>query len=239
MIDDLESNMQADGKESTSDKFTMIQSKLPETQQNINILSMSTSKKYLYLLTDKGEILCINSKTLEPLQQSFSISSSNNISNSFKENFTKIWTDRAGNHNIIRYKGRIYYFNILCNTGIELPSFKNIEICAVGFDDGNEKTKSTGKFLVADYDNNIYECDIQLGKKSNDDYKVIESIKKITTLIFRDWDIEEDEDIPENRKLKLDERIYGLKLFKTTKPKEELSINDKIYYIICVTKTKF
>ena len=239
MIDDLESNMQADGKESTSDKFTMIQSKLPGAQQNINILSMSTSKKYLYLLTDKGEILCINSKTLEPLQQSFSISSSNNISNSFKENFTKIWTDRAGNHNIIRYKGRIYYFNILCNTGIELPSFKNIEICAVGFDDGNEKTKSTGKFLVADYDNNIYECDIQLGKKSNDDYKVIESIKKITTLIFRDWDIEEDEDIPENRKLKLDERIYGLKLFKTTKPKEELSINDKIYYIICVTKTKF
>lgn len=71
MIDDLESNMQIDNIESTSDKFPMIQSKLPGAQQDINILSMSTSKKNLYLVTDRGEILCIDSKTLTPIQQSF------------------------------------------------------------------------------------------------------------------------------------------------------------------------
>ena len=63
MIDDFESNMQTENIESTSNKFQISQSDLPGDQQDINILSMSTSKKYLYLLTEKGEILCIESVT--------------------------------------------------------------------------------------------------------------------------------------------------------------------------------
>ena len=120
MIDDLESNMQTDNIESTSDKFPMSQCNLPGTE-SINILSMSASKKYIYLITDKGELLCMESKTLNPIQQSFSIQSSHHSdSSSFKENLSKIWTDRAGNHSIIRYKGKIFYFNILSNTSKEL-----------------------------------------------------------------------------------------------------------------------
>ena len=104
MIDDLESNMQIDNTENTSNKFQIVQSSLPGVQQDINIITMSTSKKYLYLLTEKGEILCIESKTLNPVQQSFSIGQSKNRSSiAFKENFNKIWTDREGNHNIIRF----------------------------------------------------------------------------------------------------------------------------------------
>ena len=64
---------------------------------------MSSSKKYLYLVTDNSEILCMESKNLNPIQQSFSITSpSNSDSAPFKEKITKIWTDREGNHNIIR-----------------------------------------------------------------------------------------------------------------------------------------
>ena len=37
---------------------------------------------------------------------------SSKLTQKFKENFTKIWTDREGNHNIIRYGGKIFYFNI-------------------------------------------------------------------------------------------------------------------------------
>ena len=236
MIDDLESNMQTDNNDENSHKFPMSQSRLPGDQQNI--ITMSASKKFLYLITDKGELLYIDSKTLNPIQQSFSISSSNNNINTFKENLTKIWSDREGNHNIIRYRGKIYYFNILLKAVKELECFKNIEICAVGFNDRNESQKSTGIFLAADYNNNIYECQIQLEKKGKEDYKIIDDIKKITTLLFCDWDTDEDDDIFEP-KSKKDERIYGIKFFKTTKPKEERSINDNIYFIICATRTRF
>ena len=238
MIDDLESNMQTDNIESTSDKFPMSQCNLPGTE-NINILSMSASKKYIYLITDKGELLCMESKTLNPIQQSFSIHSSHHSdSSSFKENFTKIWTDRAGNHSIIRYRGKIFYFNILSSTSKELESFRNVEICAVGFNDKNDNPKSTGIFLAADYNNNIYECKINLEKKGNEDYKILEDKKKLTTLVFKDWDTEEDEEYSEPKKVRY-ERIYGIRFIYTTKPKEQITPNENIYYIIFATKTKF
>ena len=234
MIDDFESNMQTENIESTSNKFQISQSDLPGDQQDINILSMSTSKKYLYLLTEKGEILCIESKTLKPFQQSFSIRPNSKSFNNFKENFNKIWTDRSGNHNIIRFSGKIFYFNILCNAGKELECFNNIEICAVGFDEANENPLSTGKFLAADYNNNIYECLIEIDKNAKPENKVIGKKKKLTKLSFDDWDTEEDEEFSEPKKIRY-ERIYGIKFFKTTKLKENKSNS---YYIIFATRTK-
>ena len=237
MIDDLESIIHTDEVENISDKFPMKQLKVPGTQQDINILCISCSKKFIYLITDRGELTYIDSKTLEPIQQSFSIiSSNNNNSNEFKENFTKIWTDREGNHNVIRYKGNLYYFNTLCNAVKEIECFKNIEICAVGFDDNNKNKKSTGLFLASDYYNNIYECEIQIDEKSKGN--IIGRIEKLATLNFVDWDAEEEEESWEPKK-KNHERIYGIKFFKTTKPKKDLTSNDDIYYIICATRTKF
>ena len=237
MIDNLGSDMQrqTNNIKSSSIKFPISQCDIPGNENDINILSMSCSKKYLYLVTDKTEILCLESKTLNPVQQSFSITSSPSPNSPFKENFTKIWTDREGNHNIIRYKGKIYYFNLLINEAKELESFKNIEICAIGFDDKNQNDKSTGLFLAADYNNNIYECQINLEKKSNDDYKIIATKKKLTQLVFKDWDTLEEEEYSEPRKINY-ERIYGIKFVKTTKLK--IKPNDNIYYIIFVTKTK-
>ena len=237
MLDDLESIIHTDEVENISDKFPMKQLKVPGIQPDINILCISNSKKFIYLITDSGELLFMDSKTLEPIQQSFSITSSNNnISSQFKENFTKIWTDREGNHNIIRYGGKIFYFNILCKAVKEIECFQNLEICAVGFDDSNTNIKSTGLFLASDYDNNIYECEIQLDEKSNG--KIIESIQKLTTLQLVDWNSEDDEEYWEPKRIKY-ERIYGIKFFKTTKPKKDLSSNDDIYYIICATRTRF
>ena len=57
MIDDLESNMQTNNNESNSDKFPMSKCELPGSQQSVNILSMSSSKKYLYLVTENSEII--------------------------------------------------------------------------------------------------------------------------------------------------------------------------------------
>ena len=239
MIDDLDSNMVENNNiESTSDKFPMKKCQLPSTLQNINILCMSCSKKYIYIITNSGEIICLESDTLNPINESFTIDSSGFIgSKTFKENITKIWTDRAGNHNIIRYNNKIFYFNMLCKKVKELKQFKNIEICALGFDDGNKNPESTGFFLAADYNNNIYECQVLLEKKSSGEYKVKSGIKKLTTLVFDDWDTEEDEEYSEPKRKKY-ERIYGIKFFKNKKIAETLTLNDSVYYIICATKTK-
>ena len=75
MLDDLESNiLQEDKVESTSNKFALNRFNLPLSQQNVNILSMSTSKKYIYLVTDRSELLRIESDTLKPIQQAYTIS---------------------------------------------------------------------------------------------------------------------------------------------------------------------
>jgi len=243
MIDDFESNMQTNNIESDFDKFPMSKCELPGNQQSVNILSMSSSKKYLYLVTENSEILCMDSKTLNPIQNAFSIpNSSNSKSVPFKEKLTKIWTDREGNHSIIRYNNKIYYFNISLNQAKELESFKNTEICAVGFNDKNQNANSTGLFLAADYNNNIYECEINIEKKIDEKKKTEENIlvdnkKKLTTLVFKDWDTEEDEEYSEP-KAAIYEHIYGIRFVKTTKLSGEIGPNDNVYYIMFVTKTK-
>ena len=197
-MEDIFSNILKDDKIDkiqNNHQFPIKECRVPGEYQYINILSISVSKKYIYLIEEHGELLFLDSKTLNPFQFSFKISSFNNTYNpKFKENFTKIWTDREGNHNIIRYKGKIYYFNILNNKVEELKSLKNIEICAVGFDDTNENQNSTGIFLFADYNNNIYECEIKLEKQRNGDYKILEYFKKLTTLVFKNWDTEDDDE---------------------------------------------
>ena len=220
-------------------RYQMEKCEAPGEKQNINILAISVSKKYIYLIVESlkcVELLYMDSKTLNPIQNSFFISP---YYHTFKGNFTKIWSDRAGNHNIIRYKEKIYYFNILINKVEELKSFKNIEICAVGFDDRNENPKSTGSFLAADCNNNIYECNIQLEKKRKGDYQISEYFKKLTTLVFEDWDTEEeDEDDCFKQKKGNKDRIYGIQFINTKKKKEEIWKNENSCYIIFATKTK-
>ena len=173
MINDLESNiMKIENTESTSDKFPLKRINFPALQDNSNILCMSSSKKNIFLITDRAELLLIESKTLNPIRQSYSIipeqtSTPSGPSSKFKENITKIWTDRAGNHCIIRFSGKIYYFNSSFTNIKELNIFKSIEITAIGFDDNNNNPLQTGNFLAADYNNNIYECSITIEKKRN------------------------------------------------------------------------
>lgn len=239
MIDDLESNiMKEDNIESTSNKFSLKRFDLPFSQQNINILSMSVSKKFIFLITENSELLRIESDTLKPIHQAYSIESSSIVGeNIFQENITKIWTDREGNHSIIRYNDKIYYFNSLGSVVKELNSFKKIEVCAVGFDDRNKSPEKTESFLVTDYYNNIYESRINIDKiDSNGDYQIKDTLEKITTLNFTNWDNEDDDDVELKRKD--NDRIYGIKFFKATKKNLDVE-HDDCHYIIAVTKNKF
>ena len=240
MINDLESNLQTENIESTSDKFPIKQFNfnLPGVQQNLNILTMSTSKKYIYLITDHAELLSIESKSLNPIHQAYSIRSTDTTSKgNFRENLTRIWTDRAGNHSIIRLGGKIYYFNCLLSEVRELNIFKGLEVCAIGFDDSNNNPNQTGNFLATDYNNNIYECSINIEKTPKEGYVIRDNIEKISKIIFRDWDTEDEDEVCEPKDIK-DERIYGIKIFRTTKNKKDIKPSDNMYYIIAVTKSR-
>ena len=242
MINDLESNiMRTDNTECTSDKFPLKRIYFPGLQDNTNILCMSSSKKFIFLITDRAELLAIESKTLNPVRQAFSILSDQGTPSGstihFKENLTKIWTDRAGNHSIIRFSGKVYYFNSSYTNVKELNNFKGKEITAIGFDDNNNSPSHTGLFLAADYNNNIYECNIIIEKKGNNDFIIKDNIEKITTINFRDWDTEDEDEIYEPRNVK-NERVYGIKFYKSAKNKKEIKPNEDIFYIMAVTKTR-
>jgi len=248
MIDnDLESNvLDTPNNNNESDKFHLKPVSLPGSQ-NANIICMSTSKKYIYMVTERSELLCMESGNLKPIQQAYSIRSEDSGSSSrFKENIVRIWTDREGNHNIIRLGGKIFYFNPLLQEAKELDIFKGVEICAVSFDDNNESNVTTDKFLATDYNNRIYECSISLIQNKNG--LIIKDQKQnVSTLNFKDWDNEDDEDINDKN-----DRIYGIKFFRAEKAKKEDKNQDKdknsneiketikeyYYYIIATTKTK-
>jgi len=209
-------------KEKSLERFNLKPVNLPEAQNNI--LCMSTSKKYIYIITESSELLCMESHNLSSNKQIFSIQSEDpSASNLFKEKLTRIWTDREGNHSIIRLRGKVYYFNPLISEVKELNIFKGVEICAVGYNNKNKSNITTGRFLAADYNNNIYDCSISLIQNKNG-YSIKDERQIVSTLNFKDWDCEEDEDI--NDKLNND-RIYGIRFFKSSKKEEKMKEEEK------------
>ena len=264
MYDDIESHVMKKNKIiNISNKFDLNSLNLPEIYKKSDILSISTSKKYIYLLTNNSEILCIESKTLKPLDQLFTIPPSESKAN-FKEKVTKIWTERSGNHSIIRYNDSIYYFNNQALSAKELKKFRDIEICAVAFDDRNNDPKNTGNFLASDYYNNIYECNLSV--ENIDSEGVIhlkQNIEKLTTLSFKEYDEDEEEENKDNKDnrdnkdnkenkdkkdkkekdedltKKFNDRIYDIKFIKSIKNNIEKNDEKILCYIICVTKNRF
>ena len=236
MLDDLESNILREDKvESTSNKFLLESFHLPRYQQNISISSMSKSKQYIYLVTESSELLRIESDTLKPIEQAYTIPSSYS-GQKYYEHFSKIWTDRGGNHSIIRSSlGGIFYFNSQGAVVKELKCFKDKEICAVGFDDRNTDWKQTGNFLAADYLNNIYECNIMVDRIDNGEIYIKENAEKLTTLSFKE-ELEDEEDNNDPRSKNYD-RIYGIQFFRATK--SDIQSNEDACYIIAVTKNRF
>ena len=240
MINDLESdNLQREEILIKSQKFPISKLSLPYRKTDFNILSVSVSKKFIFIITGNAELLLIDNTTNEPNNQAFSIISETSQGN-FKERLTKIWTDREGNHSIVSFNGKIFYFNSSFLKNLkELSIFKDIEICAIAFDETNVDEKNSGRFLACDINNNIYECRVivqQTQTDKNDNFEIVERKKAVSKLIFMNWDDEDEDEIYEPKKNKNDDRIYGISFMKSTKP--EINENDNYCYIMIVTKTK-
>ena len=244
--DDLEDKiMKEDIPKSSSDQFPLLKLVLPNFQGKI--ASMSSSKKYLYFITDIGELFRLKSGDLSSLNQAYKIRPESSKYPPFKEKLTKIWTDSAGNHSIIRYKNSIFYFNSECGVVKELKIFKEkqIEVFSVGFDETNQNVFKTGNFLISDYNNNIYEYSITIDNIDRDDFSFHDKISLLDSLIYQDWDKEEDDEI--SKEVDSNNRIYSIKFYRTNiKPSNQNNQKDqkeqKVIinngYVIIVTKNK-
>ena len=245
--DDLEEKiMKEEIPKVSSEQFPLLKLSLPNFQGKI--VSMSSSKKYLYFITDLGELFRLKSGDLSSLNQAYRIRPESSKYPPFKEKLIKIWTDIAGNHSIIRYKNSVFYFNSECSVVKELKLFKEkqIEIFAVGFDETNQSVYKTGNILISDYNNNIYEYSITLDNLDRDDFSFHDKISFLDSLVYQDWDKEEEDEI--TKEVDSNNRIYGIKFYRTNfkpatkekqqnKEKEQKSVINNCY-IILVTKNK-
>ena len=163
MIDDFESKvMYGEKSNSTSDKFYLKDFYLDEEQRNETILSMTSSKKNIFFLTESHNLFLVDSTSLKTISESYSLPEPKDPIEFKEKDFNKIWSDREGNHCIIRHNNSIYYFNNELREPVILEKFTKLEICAIALDDRNTDSKTTKNFLAVDYDNKIYECCIDI-----------------------------------------------------------------------------
>ena len=235
-MDDYDSrDIYEDNPTNLSDKFYLKKFELEEEHTKETILSMATSRKFIFFLTQSHNIFCIESKTLKTINESYSLPNPKE-NYKFKEiNFNKIWADREGNHCIIRHNNTIYYFNSEIKESVELENFRGKEICAVALDDRNNDITTTKNFLAVDYDNKIYQCCIEIVKDERNNNKIQDQIEELTSIVLSDPSLEDDEE-PDRRKPKIDDRIYGIKFFHATNQTLEAGANS--CYIIAVTKNR-
>ena len=216
----------------TPSKFSLTKLELGNLEETI--LAMTASKNYIFFLTKEHNILLANSKTLEIFNESYSLPKPKGKNIFKEENFDKIWTDLEGIHCIIRHNNTIYYFNSSTKDLVELDIFKGKEICAVALDDRNTDIKTTNYFLAVDYNNNIYQCRIDIVKNElTFKDEVIGQIKNLMTLEIEDSEGKENID---NKKSKSLDRIYGIKFTYTTN--QTIDNKKNSCYIIAVTRNR-
>ena len=237
MLDDYETrDLYEESSNKTSDRFFLKKFDLDESQKRETILSMASTRSYIYFLTKSHNIFRVNSVSLETISESYSLPDPK-AKNHYKEHFDKIWADREGNHCIIRHNNSIYYFNSSLKESFEIDNFKGKEICAIALDDRNTDNKSTKKFLAVDYDNTIYECSLEVVIDERTKMrKIQEQVEELTRLYLTDSGLEEEDDLDKRKLKSVNDRIYGIKFIYATNTTIEQGSDS--CYIMAVTKNR-
>ena len=141
------------------------------------VTSTPYPNKKLFILTDKNVFYVIDkenyNKPKEYILQSEILRTGKLNQKNIKfqtENLeSQIWTDRKGNHAIIKYKNISFYYNQFMAKKVEelnLILFNTmIQPYAVIFDDNKCENENTGIFLLSDYNSSIYEVQLFLNEK--------------------------------------------------------------------------
>lgn len=152
---DIESNLiQEEKQESTSDMFELQHWDLPSIQKEI--LSIAISKQFIYILTQKNVVYRWSVGNLDSLRQEYTIPVPQEIANkTCPPQDACVFCDPTGNHALIKYNKRMYYFNGTRDKIKELPGLKGIEVISVAFDERNQDPNSTQEILLTDSQSKI------------------------------------------------------------------------------------
>ena len=141
------------------------------------VTSIPFPNKKIFLLTDTDKFYIIENNNLSK-PQVFQLKSDYLNSDKLKPiKFqtdsleSQIWTDKKGNHVIIKYKRICFYYNPNLNKKIEelnLINFGNtlIQPYAVVFNEDKCNYRDTGVFLLSDYNSSIYEVQLFLSDEN-------------------------------------------------------------------------
>ena len=141
------------------------------------VTSIPFPNKKIFLLTDTDKFYIIENNNLSK-PQVFQLKSDYLNSDKLKPiKFqtdsleSQIWTDKKGNHVIIKYKRICFYYNPNMQNKIEelnLITFGNtlIQPYAVVFNEDKCNYRDTGVFLLSDYNSSIYEVQLFLSDEN-------------------------------------------------------------------------
>ena len=141
------------------------------------VTSIPFPNKKIFLLTDTDKFYIIENNNLSK-PQVFQLKSDYLNSDKLKPiKFqtdsleSQIWTDKKGNHVIIKYKRICFYYNPNLKKKIEelnLINFGNtlIQPYAVVFNEDKCNNRDTGVFLLSDYYSSIYEVQLFLSDEN-------------------------------------------------------------------------
>ena len=190
---DLRQAFKNNSNDNISDEFNLKKFELDEKQKKETIVSIASSRQYIFFLTQSHKIFLAESHTLKTINESYRLPSPKGEYNFQEKNFNKIWADREGIHCIIRHNNATYYFNSEVKKAFEIDIFRDKEICAVSLDDRNTDINTTKNFLVADYDNKIYQCIIDVTAR-----KI--HAEELITLFLSEPRLEDEEEDEYNQK---------------------------------------
>ena len=185
------------------------------------VTSIPFPNKKLFVLTDNDLFYIIdNNNYSKPEVFKLNTSKSNNKTVKFQTDAldSQIWTDKKGNHAIIKYKRISYYYNPLMANKIEeldLITFGNILIqpYAVIFNEDKCTEKDTGIFLISDYNSSIYEVQIFLSDKKEMMRSRFGAVLKLKPDIRRKTTTDHDNTKFNFLEMDRDDRITDFKLF--------------------------
>ena len=153
---------------------------------NSKNLYSTSSENTIYLLTDKNKFTVFEQNSSNTYLQfnliPFIIKEESKIQT--KNNKSQIWSNKSGNHVIVKHRGSIYYYNPYFRKNLNLKEicfeYKSkyyIEPYSIAFD---EEINSQDEFeiLVSDYYSEIYDIKIKLNDKKE---IIIDYFEKVHT----------------------------------------------------------
>ena len=219
-------------------KFPLQKLNIGNIQGKILYLTTTPSpNKKTFILTDKCSLYVVENNNFKkpkeyPLKSEIlSKKTLNNKTIKFQTDTleSQIWTDKKGNHAIIKYKNVSFYYNpYMLNKVEELilipPSNILVQPFAVVFNENELQNENTGVLLLSDFNSSIYELQLFLNEKKEiirlrfgEILKLKPEVKKRKTVVEFDmkfFEMDKDDRIVELKILSQKNKILAIAITK-------------------------